>query len=168
MKNEWQVHILSQIQQAFDAKISKFVYNLLHEVFGTRTSAIVQLVSKYGISLIKEPAKILERWHEYFRNVFHNLSAVDTETIQNLPQHQIITSIIVCLSQYQMERVQHHGTISNINRCHTFSNTRRLSCFRYESVLFIPNIVRVYERTPGLADTPKRHPHTSDLEPIRL
>ena len=48
---------------------------------------------KDGISLIKEPAKILERWHEHFTDVFHNPSTVDTETLWNLSQCEIIMRI---------------------------------------------------------------------------
>ena len=54
-------------------------------------------------------------------------------------RHQIlvtVANVIPCLSWYRKGRVQHYGTISNINRYFTSSNTRRLSCSRYEGVYY--------------------------------
>ena len=73
--------------------ITAIQHNYLDEVFGLPASAVVLLVLKDNISLIKVTDKILEKWHENFRAVFYNLLTADVETLQNLSHCEIITKV---------------------------------------------------------------------------
>ena len=86
MKNTWWSNISSEIQSASDRKDSKTMFGLLNQVFGPSSSSVFPLKSKDGTSLFKDPPKIVERWHEHFRDLFYNPSVVDEAVIEGLPQ----------------------------------------------------------------------------------
>ena len=70
-----------EIQQTFDAKKLRFILQTPEWIFGLHISAVVLLVSKDGIYLIKDLSKIFESWYEIFGNIFHNSKTVNMQTI---------------------------------------------------------------------------------------
>ena len=89
MKNLWWSNMSCNVQRASDLKDSKTLYGLLTQVFGPSSSSTVPLKSKDNTTLIKDPNKILGRWHEHFKDLFFNPSEVDNDAIDNLPQAEI-------------------------------------------------------------------------------
>ena len=89
MKNQWWSNMSYEVQRASDSKDSKTLYGLLNQVFGPSSSPTVPLKSKDNTTLIKDPNKILGRWHEHFKDLFFNPSEVDNDAIDSLPQAEI-------------------------------------------------------------------------------
>ena len=89
MKNDWWANMSAQVQAASDRKDAKTMYGLLNQVFGPTSSSVAPLKSKDNSTLIKDPTQIMNRWQEYFQDLFFNPSEVDDSVIDNLPQLEI-------------------------------------------------------------------------------
>ena len=89
MKNEWWLNLSKEVQKASDSKDSKTLYGLLHQVFGPTSSSVAPLKSKDNTCLIKDPEKIMLRWQEHFKDLFHNPSLIDEEVLESIPQTEI-------------------------------------------------------------------------------
>ena len=86
MLNKWWSNISKEVQKTSDLKDAKTVYGLLNKVFGPTSSLVTPLKSKDNTTLIKEPNKIMQRWQEHFKDLFHNLSLASNSVIDSIPQ----------------------------------------------------------------------------------
>lgn len=76
-------------------KIPKlFIISLLTQVFGSQASSVVPLKSKDDSRLINDVEAIMSRWTEHFADLFHNPSTIDETVINDLPQREIIDSMM--------------------------------------------------------------------------
>ena len=76
MKNEWWSNVSKEFQKTSDLKDAKTLYGLLNQAVSPTSSYVPPLKSKDDISLIKDPNKIMQRWQEHFKDLFHNPSLV--------------------------------------------------------------------------------------------
>ena len=114
--------------------------------------------AKWGTMLVTAPNEVLSS----LRHQMRFYACYGAKWVLSLLQHQMryylcygvkwgtmlvtVLNEVLCLSQYRMWRVQHHGTVSNINRCFPSSNTRQSSRSRYEGVYCFQGLQRERER----------------------
>ena len=85
MKDTWWSNKANEIQLALDTNDTKFLYNLLHEVYEPSSSSISPLRSQDGNNLLQDPKDILKRWREHFDELLNRPSEVKQECIDSIP-----------------------------------------------------------------------------------
>ena len=110
IKNQWWLSISNEIQNAYNSKDSKALYQLIRQAFGPQSSSVVPMKSKDGSILHKDPEDIMKRWTEHFTDLFYNPSDINDDIINNLPQMDIIHEM---MDHPSLEEIQ--KTIKEIN-----------------------------------------------------
>ena len=93
IKNNWWLNLTHEIQEAFNKKDTKAFYGLLRQAYGPKSSSVSPLLAKDGITLLKSPDQIKDRWYEHFRDLFHNPSTVNMDAVDSLPQRDVCQDI---------------------------------------------------------------------------
>ena len=89
MENSWWDNKIGQIELASNIGDSKKLHCLLREIYGPRSSTVSPLKSQDGLTIIKDPKGILNRWREHFDQLLNRPSIVNQTFLDNVEQRVI-------------------------------------------------------------------------------
>ena len=82
IEDEWWLSKAEDMQKQADENNSAGFFRSLKEVYGPQAKMTNALLDRDGITIITDPARIIARWGEYFRELL-NINAVTDDSILN-------------------------------------------------------------------------------------
>ena len=93
MQNTWWKARAAELQKAADKRDYKTFYQGLKAVYGPTYKASAAIKSKDG-TVLTEPAQILDRWAEHFKEVLNQDSVFDMSVLHDIPQWDMNMSLV--------------------------------------------------------------------------
>ena len=82
-----------ELQRAADSNNMKAFYNGLKEMWGPKKKGFFQLKSTDGMETFPDSKRAVARWSEHFQKLLNVHGDIDHETLDNIPQRIIKTSL---------------------------------------------------------------------------
>lgn len=93
MQNKWWEMKSLEIQEYADQHDTKKFFEATRVIYGPSTKGQVPIRTKDGTQLLKDTNSINKRWKEHFETLLNNETTVANETLDQLTQHPIATSM---------------------------------------------------------------------------
>ena len=89
MEDEWWLGRAEDMQKQADGNNSAGFFRAMKEVYGPQAKMSNALLDKEGTTVITEPARLIKRWEEYFRDLLNVEANTDDTILDQIPRYAV-------------------------------------------------------------------------------